>query len=53
MSRETALEQAAPGQIAYSDHVNPQGASDVLEVVHSSKRFWQDALELAGRAIKL
>ena len=27
--------------------------SDVLEVVHSSKRFWQDALELAGRAIKL
>ena len=24
MSRETALEQAAPGQIAYSDHVNPQ-----------------------------
>ena len=25
----------------------------VLEVVHSSKRFWQDALELAGRAIKV
>ena len=25
----------------------------VLEVVHSSKRFWQDALELAGRAIRV
>jgi len=27
--------------------------SSVLEVVHSSKRFWQDALELAGRANRL
>jgi len=27
--------------------------TDVLEVVHSSKRFWQDAIELAGRAIKV
>jgi ornithine--oxo-acid transaminase len=27
--------------------------SSVLEVVHSSKRFWQDALELAGRAIRV
>jgi ornithine--oxo-acid transaminase len=25
----------------------------VLEVVHSSRRFWQDALELAGRAIRV
>ena len=25
----------------------------VLEVVHSSKRFWQDALELAGRAMRV
>jgi ornithine--oxo-acid transaminase len=27
--------------------------TDVLEAVHSSKRFWQDALELAGRAIRI
>ena len=27
--------------------------TSVLEVVHSSKRFWQDALELAGRAIRV
>jgi ornithine--oxo-acid transaminase len=27
--------------------------TDVLEAVHSSKRFWQDALELAGRALKV
>ncbi len=26
---------------------------DVLEAVHSSGRFWQDALELAGRAIRV
>jgi len=26
---------------------------DVLEVVHSSRRFWQVALQLAGRAIKV
>lgn len=26
--------------------------TEVLEAVHSSKRFWQDALELAGRAIR-
>jgi len=25
----------------------------VVEAVHSSKRFWQDALELAGRAIRI
>jgi len=29
------------------------GLTDVLEAVHSSKRFWQDALELAGRAIRI
>ncbi len=27
--------------------------TSVLEVVHSSKRFWQDALELAARAIRV
>jgi ornithine--oxo-acid transaminase len=25
----------------------------VTEVVHSSKRFWQDALQLAARAVKI
>ncbi len=30
-----------------------RGLTDVLEAVHSSKRFWQDALELAGRAIRI
>jgi hypothetical protein len=27
--------------------------TEVPEAVHSSKRFWQDALELAGRAIRI
>jgi len=26
---------------------------EVMEVVHSSKRFWQDALQLAARAVKI
>jgi ornithine--oxo-acid transaminase len=30
-----------------------RGLTDVLEAVHSSKRFWQDALDLAGRAIRV
>jgi len=30
-----------------------RGLTDVLEAVHSSKRFWQGALELAGRAIRV
>ena len=29
------------------------GLTDVLEAVHSSMGFWQDALELAGRAIRI
>jgi hypothetical protein len=73
MSSESAVAHSTPGQIAYSQHVNPQWVrllnllemnagyfdcrtvafTSVLEVVHSSKRFWQDALELAGRAIRV
>lgn len=34
-------------------HAFTRSLVEVLEVVHSSKRFWQDALELAGRAIKV
>ena len=34
-------------------HTFIRALADVLEAVHSSKHFWQDALELAGRAIKV
>lgn len=30
-----------------------RGLTQVLETVHSSKRFWLDALELAGRALRV
>ncbi len=48
MSSESALAQSAPGLEAFA-----RARTAVLEVVHSFERFWQDALELAGRAIRV